>query len=656
MKEERKPGLLRRLGSGISTLRVFVGNALFLLILGFVLFLLFSSGDDAVRVPDGGALVLRLDAPVMEARPPLDPLALLFADEDEPRPLVLRDLLEVIEEGTKDDRIAALVLDLSSFPGAAPATLRAIGDALDDFRASGKPVLVGADRLDQGRYYLASFADQLYLNPMGQVMLSGFAIQPVYYAELLEKLRVNVNLFRVGTYKSAVEPFIRNDMSDAARESNSALARGLWTEWRDRVAANRGLPPEQLDAIINEQPERLRAVDGDPARLALEAGLVDELLTRDAFRARLVDLVGADEEDAGFRGIGHRAYLRNRHLAQMASTGDASGRVGVIVAEGTITGGNEPGEVGEATAELIRNARENGDLDALVLRVNSPGGSAFFSEVVRRELELAQLSGKPVVVSMGGVAASGGYWISATADRIFAEADTITGSIGIFGLLPTFEDSADALGIHSDGVGTHALSGAGNLLQPINPALRDMLQLATEHGYERFLDVVARGSGDGTGRGRRDRSGPGLAGPHRDGTGPRGPARRPRRGHVRGRGTGRTRGLADGLSGTAAVAAPDPDGASVRRSRSRARRRAAGRPHGTRPAVRRRLDRPPAGSAAAAAGSGRRLCPLRGLSGQDELRPQTGGAERVLHRKGPDGRRHSLGALFPKRPDIVRCS
>jgi protease-4 len=493
VKEERKPGLLRRLGSGISTLRVFVGNTLFLLILGLVLFLLFSSGDDAVRVPEGGALVLRLDAPVMEARPPLDPLAMLFADEDAPRPLVLRDLLEVIEEGAQDDRIAALVLDLSSFPGSAPATLRAIGDALEGFRASGKPVLVGADQLDQGRYYLASFADQLYLNPMGQVMLSGFAIQPVYYAELLEKLRVNVNLFRVGTYKSAVEPFIRNDMSPAARESNSALARGLWTEWRDRVAANRGLPPEQLDAIINEQPERLRAAGGDPARLALETGLVDELLTRDAFRARLVDLVGADQEEAGFRGIEHRTYLRNRRVAQMATAEDDGGQVGVIVAEGTITGGNEPGEVGEATAELIRNARENPELDALVLRVNSPGGSAFFSEVVRRELELAQLSGKPVVVSMGGVAASGGYWISATADRIFAEADTITGSIGIFGLLPTFEDSADAVGIHTDGVGTHALSGAGNLLQPINPALRDLLQQATEHGYERFLDVVARG-------------------------------------------------------------------------------------------------------------------------------------------------------------------
>ncbi|MEE4300982.1 MAG: signal peptide peptidase SppA, partial [Pseudomonadales bacterium] len=406
-----------------------------------------------------------------------------------------RDLVDGLRAAADDERIAALVLDVDGFPGAAPATLRAIGDALDAFADSGKPVYSGADFLGQGQYLLASHATHLYLNPLGQVSLRGFASQPAYFASALDKLRVNVHVFRVGEYKSAVEPLLRDDMSDLAREAEMALVQGLWSEYRDRIARNRRLPPEALDALLEDMPSRLRAVQGDFARLALETGLVDELLTRDAFRARLVDLVGEEEESGGFRGVDLRRYVAAVRMADLARPGNDTAKVGVVVAEGTITGGRDESQVGEETAALIREARRDPDIAALVVRVNSPGGSAFFSEVLRKELELAQLQGKPVVASFGGIAASGGYWMAATADRIFAEPDTITGSIGIFGLLPTFEESAEALGVNSDGVGTHPLSGAGNVLEPINPAFADLLQQSVERGYERFIDVVARGRG-----------------------------------------------------------------------------------------------------------------------------------------------------------------
>ena len=480
------------IGAGLTMLRTFFANLVFVLLLLVVVLAVVDSSGDAAVVPDGGALVLDLRGPIIEARPRFDAVEFLFEDENAPSPVLLRDLLEALDEARDDDRIRAVVVDLSGFPGAAPATLRSVGDALDAFRESGKPVYVGADYLGQSQYLLASHADHLYLNPMGQVLLRGFSVQPTYYAEALERLKVNVHVFRVGDYKSAVEPFVRSDMSDAAREANQALIDGLWSAFREEIARNRQLPADAIDRLIDELPERLRAVDGDLARLALETGLVDELLSRDAFRARLVAEVGEEEEGDGFRGIPMGAYLTNVRLARLPASDDAA-TVGIVVAEGTITGEDDGSSVGEGTAAMVRAARNDDAVKAIVLRVNSPGGSAFFSEVLRHELELAQLQGKPVVASFGGVAASGGYWIAATADRILAQPDTITGSIGIFGILPTFEDSAEAIGVNADGVRTHALAGAGNPLEPIDPAFADLLQQSVERGYAQFLDIVARG-------------------------------------------------------------------------------------------------------------------------------------------------------------------
>ena len=490
-RSERR-GFFRTIGAGITTLRRFLTNFAFVLVLVAIFIVVLRSSDADLVVPNGAALLVRLDGPVMEAASDPDPLAILLIDEDAPRPILLRDIVSSLRSAAEDDRISSAVLDVNGFPGASPATLRAIGDALDAFADSGKPIYAGADALGQSQYLLASHATELYLNPEGQVLLQGFSSETAYFASALEKLKVNVHVFRVGEYKSAVEPFIRDDMSEPAREAARVLMDGLWAEYRDRIATNRALPEGALDGLIDDMPARLRSVEGDFARLALETGLVDELLTRDAYRARLRDAIGSDDDD-GFLAIGLREYAGVARQGEQIALMEAKRKVAVVVAEGMITGGREADTIGELTATTIRNARRDDDVAAIVLRVNSPGGSAFFSEVVRKELELAQLQGKPVVASFGGVAASGGYWISATADRIFAEPDTITGSIGIFGIIATFEDSAAALGVNGDGVGTHRLASAGNPLEPINPAFADLLQQSVENGYERFLDIVARG-------------------------------------------------------------------------------------------------------------------------------------------------------------------
>ncbi|MCC5887512.1 MAG: signal peptide peptidase SppA [Gammaproteobacteria bacterium] len=492
-QDQQHPGFFRSAGRFLSAARTVTANILFLALIVVVLLLLFS-GDERVAVPDGAALVLKLDAPIMEEAPRPEPLELLFADQDSARPIEMRDLVHALERAAKDNRIQALVLDLDRFPGAAPATLNSLGKSLSAFRASGKPVVVIADNLSQPQYFLASFADQLYLNPMGQVLLSGLALQPTFFASGLDKLKVRVNVFRAGEYKSAVEPFLRDDMSDEARENAQQLIDEVWRSIRDQVASNRRMSPETLDTIIEEQPQRLRSMRGDLARLALETGLVDELLARDAGRDRLIQLVGRNGDGRTFKQIDHRSYLRDPQVAA-GSSSKGEARIGVIVAEGTIIGGEQPrgAAVGEPTLRMIRQARQDDDIRAIVLRVNSPGGSVFTSELIRRELELAQVAGKPVVVSMGSIAASGGYWVSATADRIFAEQDTITGSIGVYGLLPTFEESFAALGVFSDGVGTHSLSGAGNPMQGLNPALADILEQRVAQANQQFMELVARG-------------------------------------------------------------------------------------------------------------------------------------------------------------------
>ncbi len=488
-----EPSRLRRfaaaLGRAFTAARRFTANVLFLLFLVLVVVLLFS-GPRPVTVPDGAALVLAPEGAIVEQReqgPPLGPLLGTGAATSDTE---LRDIIEALDGARTDPRIALVMLDVDKLTGVSPAHLEAIGSAIDAVKAAGKEVLASGDFYTQSQYYLASHADVVYLHPMGQVLLHGYGAYQSYYRSALEKLKVKMHVFRVGTYKEAVEPFIRDDMSPEARTANQVLVDELWDAYITKVASNRGLTAEDIDAYVEQFPERLAALSGDMARLAVEGGLVDELATRDAVRAQLIAKVG--EHDHDFLQIGYRDYLSSIRSPLPIHPGP---KVGVIVAAGVIQNGEAPrGTVGADTlTELIRDARLDPDVRAAVLRVDSPGGGAFASELIRQELELFQLSGKPLVVSMAGVAASGGYWISATADEIWAAPTTVTGSIGIFGIVPTFEDTMAALGIARDGVGSTSLAGATDVFSGMSDAMARIVQANVENGYQRFLNLVARG-------------------------------------------------------------------------------------------------------------------------------------------------------------------
>ena len=485
------PGLWARLNRGLEGLRRSLANVGFVLLVVLVVLGL-SQGDGTPPVPEGGALVLTLNAPLVEAPPVPDPLAALWR-EGGPAPLVLAEVLRALKTVETDSSLRGVVLDLDAFPGAGFATLERLGAALDALRAAGKTVVTHSEGLSQAAYYLASFSDELYLDPEGDLWLRGLASESLYFGAALERLKVSVEVLRAGRYKAAVEPLLRNDMSPEAREADQALIDSLWAGYAKAVVANRRIDPAAFDRLMREWPQRLLAAGGDGARLALEAGLVDELLPRDARLDRLQSRFGIDPEDPlAFQGIGLRAYLANR---PEVSKPDAPA-VAVIVAEGTIAPGpGGDGEVGDDVVAQLNDARIDDAVAAVVLRVNSPGGAANQSEQLRRALALIQSHGKPVVVSMGDVAASGGYWISSTADRIFAEAGTITGSIGAFAVTATFQDSAGALGVTTDGVRTHPLAGATNAFRPLDPGLRTIIQAGIDHTYDAFQARVAEGRG-----------------------------------------------------------------------------------------------------------------------------------------------------------------
>jgi len=486
------PGIVRRtftkIGRIFDTLRAIVGNLIFLVLLLVVLAAIFSS-DDVVRVPEGGALVLDIQGVVVEEFTQQDPFAVLVDTDDIARETRFRDVIAALDKVQQDDRINTVVLNLADLVYASTAHTAAIGSALVEVRDAGNFLIATGNFYSQNQYYLASFADEVYMHPFGNLLLEGYGSYQLYFQDLLEKLKINVHIFRVGTYKAAVEPFIRSDMSIAAKEANNALLGALWKQYVETVADNRQLAVPSVEAYADNFHELLNATQGDMARVALEHGLIDELLSADEIRNRLIEKVG--QANGSYRHIGFRAYISELKLAE----NPGADQVAVIVARGPILMGDQPrGTVGaESLVELIRQARSNDKVKAIVLRVDSPGGSAFASELIRQELELTQLSGKPVIASMAGVAASGGYWISATADEIWAAPGTITGSIGIFSLFPTFENSIKEIGIAIDGVGTSVLSGAGNPLGPLQPELGEILQSNIENGYRRFINLVARG-------------------------------------------------------------------------------------------------------------------------------------------------------------------
>ena len=397
----------------------------------------------------------------------------------------LFDIVDAIRQAKADRNITGIVLDLRNFAGADQPSMQYIGKALREFRDSGKPVIAVGDNYSQGQYYLASFANKIWLSPQGTVDLHGFATNGLYYKSLLDKLKVTTHVFRVGTYKSAVEPFIRDDMSPAAREADSRWIGELWQNYLGTVAANRQITPEQLFPGAQAVLDGLRKVDGDTAKYALNNKLVDVLGSSADIEKALTKQFGWSKEDKNFSAISFYDYQPNKPA-------DAGDSIAVVFANGAIMDGEEtPGNVGgDTTASQIRDARLDPKVKAIVLRVNSPGGSVSASEVIRAELAAARATGKPVVVSMGGMAASGGYWISTPANYIVANPSTLTGSIGIFGVINTMENSLDYLGVHTDGVATSPLADVA-VTKALPPEVSQMMQLSIENGYKRFITLVA---------------------------------------------------------------------------------------------------------------------------------------------------------------------
>jgi protease-4 len=483
--------LISGLWQGLSICRVIVGNLIFLALI--ILFLSIFFYDGKKDLPDKAALLLALqgDIVIQKTETMLSSRLMGEATREE---TLLKDIIEVIDHAKDDQRVQALVLDLHDMGNAAISKLADIGEALKRFKTGGKPIYASGDYYRQQQYYLAAHADHLYLHPMGGVLLTGFGIYRNYFKSALEKLMIQFHVFRVGTYKSALEPFLRDDMSDYAKEANLSWLRVLWDVYTGKIAELRGLPLETVDDLINNASENLSMVKGDTAQLALDHGLVDALKTRDEVREELIALVGEDEEDGTINQIQFDDYLAAIQPQRRQNREDIS-KVGIIVAKGIILDGVQPaGRIGGDTlTDLIRQARLDDEVKALVLQIDSPGGSALASEIIHREIELIRQSGKPVIASMSSIAASGGYWIASAADEIWAAPTTITGSIGIYSAFATFEKSLDYLGVHNDGVGTTRVADAFDTARPLNPIIADSMEQIIQHNYRRFIKTVSEG-------------------------------------------------------------------------------------------------------------------------------------------------------------------
>lgn len=439
-------------------------------------------------------LVLRLDGNLVEqfSGNPRDQLMAQAQGRSTTRQTRLRDVLAVLDNAARDEQVTALLLDVEDLRGAGLAGLHEVAAALQRFKQSGKPVLAYADSYSQRAYFLAAQADEVYLHPMGMVMLEGFGRWNTYYKDALDRLGVTAHALRAGRYKSAIEVYTETGPSEATRESVGFVYGELWSGFTAAIEAARKLERGSLARAIDELPLRLAAVQGDPAKLALDGKLVDGLKTRDQMRELLIARGARDDASKSFRQVSMGDYLA--HVQDAGAPTPVQPGVGIVVAEGEIVDGEAAaGRIGgDSTARLIRKAREDDAVKAVVLRVNSPGGSAFASEVIRRELELTRSAGKPVVVSMGDVAASGGYWISTSSDAVIADARTITGSIGVFGMLPTAEGLMDKLHLHTGGITTTWLAGGYDARRPLDPRLKAVVQSSIDNVYARFTTLAAQ--------------------------------------------------------------------------------------------------------------------------------------------------------------------
>ncbi|GAB3780198.1 signal peptide peptidase SppA [Dyella agri] len=489
--------MLCGIGRGINVVRLLIINAVFffflLIVLLFVVGVIAGSRDEHT-VADGSVLVLQPEGQLVEQYS-VGALQRTLAklSGDKAQQVQLRDLVDAIDGAAKDKRISRILLLPDELHAGGFAALHEVGTALDRFRATGKPVIAWAANLGQGQYYLAAHADRVLLDPQGSLMLTGLANYRLFYKDLLDKLGVDVHLFRVGQFKSAAEPFILDHASPSSKEADGYWMGGLWDEYLAEVAKLRKLDPATLRADVDNLPQTIASAQGDLAKLALDEHLIDGTATR----AELIAMLRTQGVPAGKNGHGFRAVDLAHYGADLPSGSLFAQGVTVVVAEGEIGGGKRPpGAIGgESTAALIRDAREDKRTKALVLRVDSPGGEVYAAEQIRREVALTREAGIPVVVSMGDVAASGGYWISMNADRIMAEPNTITGSIGIFGMYYTVPNTLAKFGIQSDGVATGPMAGAFDITRPLDPKVGAVIQAIIDKGYRDFVGGVAKARG-----------------------------------------------------------------------------------------------------------------------------------------------------------------
>ncbi len=489
---QQKPrGFFRRLFSGLGSVITFsrnlVMNTIFIL---FLIILLVAIGSSAPKpLPEKFALQIAPNGILVDQRSYMDTASLLLKDENEESETLVRDVVDAINHAADDKRIDSIVLELGGLDGGGITKMSEIGQALQAFKAKEKNIIAVSDNYTQDQYFLASFADEIYLHKMGEVQLTGFGRYITYYKTALEKLGVNMHVFRSGKYKDYVEPYLRDNMSDESREHNAQWLNALWSQYTSAIETQRKLPTGSLNTLINNLDTKLAEVKGDSAQLALNEKLVDKLVSRSEIDELLVEKFGKNEEDNYYNAVGVHAYLAEAKLHKFPK----AQQVGLIVASGTIQDGFHPeGSIGsENFVDILRSVQEDDSIKALVIRVDSGGGSAFASEIIRAEIEAIRKKKIPIFISMGSVAASGGYWLATAGDEIWASPTTITGSIGVFGAFPTLENSLPKIGLNTDGISTTELGGAPSIDRPLAPKMNSVIQSGVDHTYQNFIKLVA---------------------------------------------------------------------------------------------------------------------------------------------------------------------
>ena len=444
-------------------------------------------------LPERAALLIAPSGPLVEDSPPVDTLS-AFINQDYDQPVLLNDVVRSIRWAATDERITSLVFDLENLAGPSTSQTLEISSAIEVFRASGKPVIAAGDFYSQAHYLLASQADHILLHPEGGMFLEGFSVYRSYLRSFLEKTRVTMHVFRAGENKSAVEPYLRDDMSDEEREVVSRWLEGLWAAYTELAESGRELPAGTLDQFIASFAAQLDASDNDLAETMLAAGWVDMLADHAQMEDALAEWVGVTDEDGYAEVISLDRYVEDVKMSR-SLTEENLPLIAIIPVEGTLMpGDSEEGMAGSDTINgYIDTALEAEDLAAIVLRVNSPGGSVFASDLIRRKLREVADADISIVVSMGTIAASGGYWIAAEADEIWALPTTLTGSIGAFSAFPTIEGIVEYIGVTVDGVGTTPLAGAASFNRGLSPEMASIMQALAYGAYDDFIELVASG-------------------------------------------------------------------------------------------------------------------------------------------------------------------